>query len=188
MANNNIQKYCKVKGCRFPSFHTTIAHRCGNCNSYGHGQIECRNDILKRKLFVFLEDSMPEHLYCTFPNCTYPWSHSSASHHCFRCGKRGTHSAKDCYIKYKNKKQQFNNNFFLNKNSIKKENIKNKENNNDNITIYKKCPICRESSNINMNVKIFTGLDCIICMEDNKKVIFNKCKHANVCYKCVELL
>ena len=57
-----------------------------------------------------------------------------------------------------------------------------------NSLIYKQCPICREYSHIDMNMKLFTGKECVICMEDNKKVIFNTCKHANVCYKCVVLL
>ena len=39
---------CKVSGCRYPSYHTTIAHRCGECNNYGHGQIECNNVLLKQ--------------------------------------------------------------------------------------------------------------------------------------------
>ena len=33
---------CLVKGCRFKNSHFTIAHLCGTCNSYGHGQLECK--------------------------------------------------------------------------------------------------------------------------------------------------
>ena len=51
---------CKVSGCRNPSFHTTIDHRCGQCTNYGHGQIDCNTDVLKQQLLTFFEEHMPE--------------------------------------------------------------------------------------------------------------------------------
>ena len=40
---------CKVQQCRYPTSHTTSGHKCGLCNQYGHGQVECNNGYLKNK-------------------------------------------------------------------------------------------------------------------------------------------
>lgn len=36
-----LKVYCSVKECRFPCYHVTSGHKCGNCGKYGHGVIEC---------------------------------------------------------------------------------------------------------------------------------------------------
>ena len=36
-----LYSYCYVKGCRFNTFHSTQAHKCGSCGRKGHGKIEC---------------------------------------------------------------------------------------------------------------------------------------------------
>ena len=36
---------CKVAGCRHPHNHVTLGHLCGKCGKYGHGQMECGNQI-----------------------------------------------------------------------------------------------------------------------------------------------
>lgn len=52
--------------------------------------------------------------------------------------------------------------------------------------IHKKCPICNGHSNINIKNRIFTDIDCVICMEgEKKKVVFENCGHAQVCEECV---
>lgn len=192
----NPRKYCKVKGCRFSNYHTTIAHRCGICNQYGHGQIECNNDTLKQSLIKYLEDSMPNHRCCEFANCTYPWSHSSESHHCFLCGERGTHSAQQCPINHPQEgvtSNQEENIITTQMHRLQESISATKEPDTEdsmNIqqpqsVIFKKCPMCREHSKVDLNLKIFTDSPCPICTETYPKIIFSGCKHANVCYKCV---
>ena len=55
-----------------------------------------------------------------------------------------------------------------------------------NILSIKKCPICNGYSNIDIKNTIFTDIDCVICMEgEKKKVVFENCGHAQVCEGCV---
>tara|TARA_B110001450_G_scaffold256668_1_gene288060 strand:- start:75 stop:761 length:687 start_codon:yes stop_codon:yes gene_type:complete len=222
--------FCKVKGCRFSNFHTTIAHRCGLCNQYGHGQMECNSVSKKQNLIQYLEDMMPQLRRCEFANCTYPWSHASESHHCFICGKRGTHSAPNCPMNHPPRQVQEQeqeqeqaeqngaasrvHNIRLFNVPLYEENINNHVDHSesaskipdtdyvmpvedvDEVTnvntptniIYKQCPMCRESSNVHIHLKLFTDSPCVICTENNPKILFSGCKHANVCYKCVERL
>ena len=195
----NPRKYCKVKGCRFANYHTTVAHRCGSCNQYGHGQIECNSDTLKRPLIQFLEDSMPNHRCCEFSNCTYPWSHSSESHHCFLCGERGTHSAQQCPINHPQEGGASNQEEPINtvqmtrlqesRSATKEPDTVDSMNiQQPTSVIFKQCPMCRQHSNVDLNLKVFTDAPCPICMEMNTKIIFSGCKHANVCHKFVSRL
>ena len=184
---------CKVSGCRYPSYHTTIAHRCGECNNYGHGQIECNNDVLKQQLLSFFEEQMPEDQFCRFPNCTYPWSHSSSSHHCFRCGERGSHPAQECRLSTINQRsreplERFNEQMEGGASSGGGSSLDESATKVEDHIIYKPCPICREYSNIDLNMQLYTGSECCICLENKKKIIFSKCKHASVCHVCALLL
>ena len=81
--------YCKVRGCRFPFSHTTIAHRCGTCGEYGHGQVECGNLDMCRMLtedYTYSNNKkLPIDIQCAVPGCPYPFSHMTSAHH---CGKR----------------------------------------------------------------------------------------------------
>jgi hypothetical protein len=227
-AASQLETHCKVQGCRFSQYHTTIAHRCGTCNSYGHGQIECSHDSLKQSLTEFLQDQMPEQQYCTHNGCAYPWSHAPESHHCFRCGQRGSHSAQDCTAgrsmirhseiaeqteqmgrleRSREQERQYQSQIFSdsmtegggggggrssfdNQSATKEEEHAINMNTVDESAqvIYKKCPMCRECSNVDLNMQIYTDSPCSICMEHNKKIIFSGCKHANICGTCVRLL
>ena len=218
---NTPQNYCKVNSCRFSQFHTTIAHRCGRCNQYGHGLIECNDHSLKQHLIQFLDERMPSQLHCNFHGCSYPTSHSSDSHHCFRCGERGTHSAPQCRLN-RNNREIYEHPEVYERSSSRVDtsgNIYHEYHTEGGAssggassggassggassggassggatklsesTIHKKCPICRECSNVDLTNQIFTGTECVICMENKKKVVFENCKHASVCHECVLLL
>ena len=188
MASGSIQ-YCCVKGCRFSDYHTTIAHRCGTCNQYGHGQIECNNTAAKSALLRHLEDQMPAGRQCGLSSCTYPWSHSSESHHCYRCGGR-EHDAGACPERgrvgngetYQMRRLENH----LSRSATKEpETIVNiiEEN-----TINKCCPMCRQSSDIDLGLTVFTDSPCPVCFDTKPKIIFSGCKHANVCRDCAVLL
>jgi len=178
-------QYCKVEGCRFSNFHTTVAHRCGVCNQYGHGQIECGDYYSKMNLSQYIEDHMPNHRWCTFTNCTYQWSHSSDSHHCYICGARKNHSPNQCPV---NNIQRGGGREDVNEGGI---NIMNNlsgaaaKNSDTPEIINKQCPMCRETSDVNLNLQVFTEAPCCVCMDTKPKIIFSGCKHANICRDCV---
>ena len=88
---------CKVNGCRFKQYHTTIGHKCGLCHKYGHGQIECNNTQRIQWLSQFYNDKLYKKDYCTFTKCKHKWSHTTKSHHCHKCFKN--HHSDDCLIK-----------------------------------------------------------------------------------------
>ena len=87
---------CKVKGCRHNNMHTTSGHKCGKCNKYGHGRLECGKVNLINKLSKHLNDKMPYHNRCKFVNCKHRWSHSTKGHHCHKCFLN--HNSNDCML------------------------------------------------------------------------------------------
>lgn len=90
--------YCNVLGCRYPHAHSTSAHKCGGCDDFGHGQMEC-GDSENIAALVLLEDRLlPNNLQCTMPGCMYPETHNIASHHCRYCLQKN-HGERDCIIK-----------------------------------------------------------------------------------------
>lgn len=81
---------CRSKGCRFSNTHVTLGHRCGVCNEFGHGKMECgklNNISTLRELSR--NDKIPEKLQCEVHNCIYKWSHIKSAHHCGKCSGRG---------------------------------------------------------------------------------------------------
>jgi hypothetical protein len=155
--------YCKVSGCRFPFSHTTIAHRCGICSAYGHGQIECGKPDMCRALtddYTYSTNKeLADSVQCSISGCPYPFSHMTSAHHCYGCGKRGVNCCWGFTRSARNKTL---------------ENIE--------------CPSCKAINSVDCDLQIFTGGDCIVCMEPKKMVILKTCKHANVCFDCCSKL
>ena len=81
--------FCKVKGCRFPSSHVTISHECGTCNYKGHGQLECRDSIARKKCERYWNDILPSSLHCQVPGCQDAIFHTTEGHLCDTCMMRG---------------------------------------------------------------------------------------------------
>ena len=162
-------KCCFVKECRFADSHTTIAHKCGTCGEDGHGVIECCRPHLIRELNKHGGDKMPYNNRCNIEGCSFDYSHNRHAHHCGICGQRATHSQLNCPI---NVGRQI---------SLHTE----PEPEPEPELINKKCPTCNIFSNIDILKTIFVDSECIICFDKKKIVIFDKCKHANVCIKCV---
>ncbi len=89
------QNYCIVQGCRFSSTHLTKSHKCGKCERFGHGQMECGNDHLITKLNITSKPIyFPPNLNCTSMFCPCPWTHTSDSHYCSQCQER--HQESEC--------------------------------------------------------------------------------------------
>lgn len=87
--------YCKVKNCRFPHSHTTRGHKCGNCNKYGHGIMECGDLYKLNNLKQFLNDTLPNDIQCDYINCNNREYHTREAHVCDYCNSIG-HDISDC--------------------------------------------------------------------------------------------
>jgi len=84
--------YCKVKCCRYASSHVTVAHMCGKCGGYGHGQIECEDLLAVKQLSLFFHETVATHDQCTEPLCVNRITHTTAGHTCRLCdGLSGSH-------------------------------------------------------------------------------------------------
>lgn len=80
-----LKVYCSVKDCRFPYYHVTAGHKCGNCKEFGHGVIECS-----------YPKELPKQYWCSITECKHPNTHMNASHHCYYCGK--LHKESKCLV------------------------------------------------------------------------------------------
>ncbi len=84
-----MQKFCYYEGCRFNSSHTTSYHKCGSCNSFGHGRIEChKNTGNYEKINSLLQERktkyptiIPKEKWCKVHDCKIKQTHDTGSHH-----------------------------------------------------------------------------------------------------------
>tara|TARA_Y100000992_G_C21243697_1_gene482111 strand:+ start:621 stop:1082 length:462 start_codon:yes stop_codon:yes gene_type:complete len=89
--------YCKVKNCRYKYSHTTKGHKCGKCNKYGHGQVECNNENLKNELKEYYGECFSVEDQCSVLNCDYSKYHITEAHECSYCNVIG-HAEYECDI------------------------------------------------------------------------------------------
>lgn len=73
---NTNKMSCGVNRCRYPDTHRTYAHKCGNCDKFGHGQIECGNGPYPQAISP--HDN--KIFNCTVANCRQNTSHSNDAH------------------------------------------------------------------------------------------------------------
>jgi len=93
----DAQIYCQANRCRFPHAHTTSAHKCGRCDAFGHGQMECGNPEAEG-LLVLVEDTLlPHSMQCNMSGCMNQQTHTRESHHCHHCFRQD-HGERDCII------------------------------------------------------------------------------------------
>lgn len=178
--NNPI---CKVSHCSFPHTHSTISHRCGTCNSHGHGQIECGNIRKIHELKRFHGEELPDmNDWCTIDGCSWKKFHTNESHHCLNCSERGTHSSRNCRMRPVNSRlfNRMNDGFTVPEPEPAAVDVTVPT------LITKKCPQCRVDSEIDINHLIFTGAPCCCCFDTKKMIIFKECGHAQVCFECVK--
>lgn len=149
---------CRVLECRYKTTHITSGHYCGNCNKFGHGRLECNNDILiKRLQDISIKDELGENKHCDIKSCNNSWSHSRSSHHCVGCGKRGGCDECDEFL------------------------------DTDHSYIIK-CPICREYNVFDIIRKVYVDSKCVVCMENNANVLFQNCSHICICNECCDVM
>lgn len=89
--------WCKINGCRYPNTHIATGHRCGKCNKFGHGQVECGKPVALRQLAdITKNDSLDKMMYCSSNGCTKKHNHTIEAHICSVCSKR--HPKEECLI------------------------------------------------------------------------------------------
>jgi len=91
---NNV--HCKVNGCRFNMSHVTCNHKCGTCGRFGHGQIECGNNIKIGALYQYHNEILPYNKWCNNSVCPNRDTHTSEAHVCSKCSNR--HFEDNCII------------------------------------------------------------------------------------------
>lgn len=85
---------CKVKNCRFNSYHVTKFHQCGKCKEYGHGMIECGNNELCENLHKYYNDKVLKP--CESMYCNDRYSHTTEGHICIFCDKNTMNHLRYC--------------------------------------------------------------------------------------------
>ncbi len=88
---------CKIYGCRYANTHVTNGHKCGKCNCFGHGQVECGDENKYKSLQKYFSDVLPNLEFCQVRNCSHPHLHKTSGHSCRFCGKHQGHM-KQCPI------------------------------------------------------------------------------------------
>ncbi len=88
-----MNKYCFCEGCRYSDSHTTSYHKCGKCNSFGHGRIECplnnnKNYYKQNNLISFIYNKnypkvLPKENWCKIADCNIRQTHTTMSHNEF---------------------------------------------------------------------------------------------------------
>ena len=129
--------FCTVKFCKYSDTHVTRGHKCENCKLYGHGKIECKNNLLKDLLKEHFLDIMPRGKRCKINNCKYKVYHSYESH------------KRDKYIK-ENKDSLINDKEYIIKCPICKKFNKIMDAQKKIFGIDNKCIVCMEN-----NIEIF---------------------------------
>ena len=165
---------CRAKGCRFSNTHVTLSHRCGICNTFGHGKMECgKLNKISTLRKLSRNDKIPENLQCDVPNCIYKWSHIKSAHHCRTCSERG-HRTSNC----PQSRGQL-----LSGSDGKDEKKETNE------TDYKvKCPRCRAYNTFSTISKVFVDSECDVCKDDKAQVLFPVCFHICICEKCCNMM
>ena len=88
--------YCKVGNCRYAETHTTVAHKCGKCGGYGHGQIECGDLAAIKHLSFYFMETVALGDRCTVACCPNNATHTSEGHVCVFCDCHNNVHLKRC--------------------------------------------------------------------------------------------
>jgi hypothetical protein len=158
--------YCLVKNCRYPKDHSTAAHKCGTCKTYGHGRCECKNSVKINylKSLPTYNISLPVEIQCTIPSCTHRSSHTNTSHSCGLCNDN--HSINTCVLA---------------------KNVKSTVKHGKTASINIKCPLCSTLNDVLLNQKKTYGISeniCVCCQSNSVEVYLPKCGHVCLCFDC----
>ena len=146
---------CRVSGCRFADRHVTMGHRCGTCGLFGHGKRECGSPVSIANLTARHQHDRVANL-CTVEGCSHRELHVTSAHHCRLCNRHGG----NCCSHTRRRRLA---------SSI----------------VTRACPTCRVTGNVDLGYSVFSGGDCVVCMESKPCVVMETCRHANVCRDCM---
>ena len=96
---------------------------------------------------------------CTVPGCPAPRTHTAEAHYCARCAVRGP----ACHCAPPRTVSSV-------------------------VLLQRTCPLCKVESDVDASAPIFTGADCVVCLDPGPCVLFPSCNHAVVCGTCAERL
>ena len=173
--HRQTEKYCAVRGCRHAHTHVTLAHRCGRCHGYGHGVVECTLDLPVRRAYP---ERLPTDLRCTVPECPNPWTHTCEGHHCLTCGSR-----EPCACAQAEPGQPQQSPPPSPRTTPRLSDPAAAPPSNLQLTT---CPLCKVQGPVGHEV--FTGAECLVCMEAGPCVVLTACRHAVVCRACAARL
>ena len=182
---------CRAKGCRFSNTHVTLGHRCGVCNAFGHGEMECGT---KNKIDTLRElsrnDKIPENLQCNVPNCIYKWSHIKSAHHCRTCSERG-HGTSNCPQSIgQHETSRRSSSIFLrweiDSQLLAGSDEKDEKDEKDETDYKVKCPRCRKYNTFPTKSRVYVDSECDVCKDNKAQVLFPVCFHICVCEKCCD--
>jgi hypothetical protein len=140
---------CQVKGCNYADYHVTSFHKCGKCNNYGHGQLECDNVIALRNLGFYYLDKVPKDKKCKIGGCKHKDKHTTEGHTCHYCGSFGIKNhIKNCPKNGANIIDDPNNFGSLMQEDVGKYDIK-----------------------LNHYIEIYAGMGCLWYVRNNKNVL-----------------
>lgn len=94
--HHHTMAYCKVDKCRYAATHTTVAHKCGKCGGYGHGQIECGDLAALKHLSFYFSETVALGDRCAVAWCPNSATHTSEGHVCAFCDCREDAHLKNC--------------------------------------------------------------------------------------------
>lgn len=160
--------HCRVAHCRYKTTHVTKGHKCGRCNAYGHGEIECIQTWRRQDLMNYYHEELPNNRACTVEDCPDKWLHTTAAHHCSNCGIRDPHTLADC-----------------NGSSSSGSHVPAVASSK---TIS--CPLCRKVSTMTTDPKKILGLSdtCSICLDNNVEILLTGCYHCCICKVCYDAM
>lgn len=140
-------------------------------------------------------------MFCNVRRCRFKTTHSTRSHRCGLCGVYG-HGQIECgeanlleeLEQYSNDKMPENMQCSVRGCTLSQYHTTSAHHcdycgcvGNPSCCSYmiRKCPSCKSFSVVDVSVTLFTGSDCIVCLERKPCAVFRDCRHANVCAECV---
>ena len=136
-------------------------------------------------------------MQCHVRSCRYPYTHVTAGHRCGRCRSWG-HGQRECG------RQHAVDALASHLSDTLPENLQCRrtgctvpwlhitdahpcevcETPGCTCPLWKQCPVCREWNAVDLEMKVFTTAECIVCLDAKPCVLFPGCRHATVCADC----
>jgi len=185
---------CKIENCNYNYSHTTIGHKCENCEMFGHSYKECGNFQEIVSLRRYIRDTLPEPLQCTVHGCICRWSHSSEAHSpqrinilpdSYNIPPRTVNIPNSYGVPPRTSDRNSRSNTL---NTLNRSNTSNNTSNRSK-SYSVKCPICNTGNYLFQSQATIYGVyqECMFC-DSNIEVYLPNCGHSIMCWNCLETL